>query len=182
MGLPSFRYYGHEYLLLTDLQRFSKMSEAAVVPCSCCNQTEPGPGTNPTLEPPMVVRTSEFSVNVKEAVILRCRKSGCNLFLQHLFQTRELRNDLILILYLFLLSMLLLLLLYSIFMFINNWSRNYRDITQVPYYAQDPEDQLSASEFVVTLRHLPNQNKINLTIPNSTQPTKHFHAEPTIKF
>ena len=61
-------------------------------------------------------------------------------------------------------------------MFINNWSRNYRDITQVPYYAQDPEDQLSASEyqsmeqksknfvsFILYIQALPTQANLFLT-------------------
>ena len=51
------------------------------------------------------------------------------------------------------LCLLLLLVVYSISMFINNWSRNYRDITQPAFIVstqeegegQDPEAHLTAS-------------------------------------
>ena len=41
------------------------------------------------------------------------------------------------------LCLLLLLVIYSISMFINNWSRNYRDITQPAFMRDQEEDEES---------------------------------------
>ena len=71
------------------------------------------------------------------------------------------------------LCLLLLLVIYSISMFINNWSRNYRDITQPAYIVaseeteeeQDPEAaHLTASKILSRLSRLSSNFQFSLNI------------------
>ena len=46
----------------------------------------------------------------------------------------------------FILGLIFLLLIYSLVIFFNRWSKNYRDITQTPYYSTQEEEQCSGGK------------------------------------
>ena len=77
------------------------MTSATPSPCSCCCcSTTDSDNSNTSLTqtqvPPFMVTTSEFSISIKEIVIL---------------------------------GLVFLLFIYSIFSFLHNWKKNYRDIS-----------------------------------------------------
>ena len=91
------------------------MSPPSPPPCSCCccstiDPDSSNPSLSPTQVPPFHVTTSEFSISLKEIIIL---------------------------------GLVFLLFIYSIFSFLHNWKKNYRDISSSCQYSPLAHDNTS---------------------------------------
>ena len=107
--------------------------------CGCCNQTlsnislaNTSSRIDQDLQPPLIIRTSEFSISTKVCVAQGNEGRYQYCFLIH---SQEI----------VILSLLLFLVVYSITMFINNWRRNYTDIYQ-PTFIYSTEEEKDESE------------------------------------
>ena len=95
-------------------------------PCSCCS-SPPSPYSSS-----QSTDTAEYTVSTEPSITINT--SDFNIHVKEII----------------ILGLIFLLLIYSVVIFLKRWSKNYRDINQVPYYSsQEHEEQFSGGKNLI---------------------------------